>query len=545
MQSEVDALDAILNLTDSKPAINLSQARRSRLGDSESASILNKLPFPSNMTPRRSSDEKIDVPIRESPIVSPSIPPEQQRADTPSLQQRRTQGSAIASNSDIQSIVSAIEGAEARTEAKLVAQRTWLETELLSLKKSMGESDSQAVSLLINLDKSLRSDYVESLNRVSSERDELALLTSSIASTSSQLTAMSRQLSNENALTIQRRIESLSSSESEIALSLQRANEQILLSNRARDEAGLLLASVTAEASEQRKALEADRLRVKEEISRCDQILASAEAERRRAADLQLEISSERTEFLAIKEKEGSRITSEWEKLRIAKREAELVLEGIRKRAEAEIAVINESRKSIRAEFNSLETQRRELTIEMERFLSQKERVDIEKLKLQEERDEIEQQTKDINQKSVDAAEAFRKAKNAKEEVLAICEEVKKQKENVLNETEKLNQIQNWIEHEKSNLVKAQAGIPVKALGYNGDTSFVRERPLSRSAIDLSFDSPKSLRGAIIRQTQEESAKWQQVRKEAEAFDTSIADIQQKANAIKSRTMLTPRMQSN
>ena len=244
----------------------------------------------------------------------------------------------------------------------------------------------------------------------------------------------------------------------------------------------------------------------------------AVEAAKRELADEKIALAAERRKLADDREAQQTQIAAEWEKIRQAKLELELLLTACTSRVHTTEAGLDESRKTISRELESLEEKRRKLNSDLSTLKVKQDDMREREARIEEESKQLADAAIKVNLKSEEVVQAFHRAVHAREEVLGLCAEVNKEKENLQDESDKLRALQGWIENEKLQVLRAQKQT------YADEVSPVSVTP-----------QPSSLRlSGLKRQMTEESRKWDRLRKEAEEFDSMVEDLHNKSMSARS-----------
>jgi len=250
---------------------------------------------------------------------------------------------------------------------------------------------------------------------------------------------------------------------------------------------------------------------------------AAIEAGKRELADERIAFAAEKRRTQEELEQKQKQAAAEWEKLRQAKLEVELLLSSCASRVHATEAGLDENRKALIREVESIEDKRKKLNSDMASLKLQQTDLAEQKAIVEDESRRLADAAIRVNMKSEEVLLAFNRAVNARDEVMSLCEEVNKEKENLQDESEKLRALQNWIESEKLQVLRAQKS------GFTGEVS-----PVSHQFNPQSTGFKLNLK----KQINEESRKWDRLRKEAEEFDSMVDDMHNKSMSARSSLKL-------
>ena len=523
MQPILEELDDILDLSSNRNKIDPSSARRQRLGQTRTSIRRQSLVSFDDEDPSNARDVSTEpVPFAPLSTLESEISPNasSSRASNPTAFSPPPSKPTPSTQSLIPTVSPPSSDKEFFQSQLMHIESTWM--------ARLAETERRHELQLQTFERALSS------TRSNSDPKDFDRISIQLASAAKQVDDLSIKLATEGSILQTKREQEILKREAAVQaaeLRIRETDQEVTALKLALSE------TLEKTAEESRRAGKRADL----EISRAAEILAAAKSaedgqrrlaeaaeaaaaeQRRQLSEQRVQLEAERRIWSEERSRQEREIAGFWEKIRQAKQEAAVLADSVMSRLVNSEEQLDVFRKAIQSELSTLEDTRRRTNAETSRLNLERREVEKEKLELEAESQRVADLASAVNKKSEEVLIAYERAANAKSEVLLLIEEAQREKAALEHESSKVKGMQQWVDRERHSLV----------LSLREEKN--RESILSASMLQarsplLDLSTPKR---PPSRSGLEEKSKWDRIRRDAEAFDLMVHDIQNRASQIK------------
>ena len=173
--------------------------------------------------------------------------------------------------------------------------------------------------------------------------------------------------------------------------------------------------------------------------------------------------------------------------------------------------ILADTKREVRRQLEVAEDERRRAAAETEAVARMRREVEAERRALAADRAAVEEQARRVAEKAQEISEAWKKASEARDEVMQLCADVDREKETLVSEGRRLDELRDWVEAEKEQVLKNKVKASLHA------------KTVTDSLAGFPSPTKSAAYGALGGSGQEE--KWSKMRQEAEQFHKMVTSL--------------------